>query len=101
MLSDKSPRPALELEPEVQRAHTNNWPLFAVRCVLLWLLRAFILLAVWNEIVRPLLLLSVNAPDSSPWLWLQTAHALFLALLVSAAGLDRPLCRPIQLAINR
>lgn len=67
-----------------------------VRFVLLWLLRAFLLVMAWNELVRPLLLLITPAPPYHDWLRLGWTPALAVALLISATGADRPIHRPIQ-----
>jgi hypothetical protein len=79
-----------------------SWPIVVVRFVLLWLLRAFLLMATWNELVRPILMTSIGAQnddgaDANTFFYLRTNTALVLSLIVSAGQFDRPVWKPLQM----
>ena len=69
-----------------------SWPMVVLRFVLVVLLRAFLLLAMWNELIWPLLpgMPAVVIGQLAP------LPAILVALLITVGGFDRPILRPIH-----
>lgn len=60
--------------------------MIVVRFVLVVLLRAFLIYAIWNELFLPLISLQAFRVRILP--------AILIALLLTISGLDRPILRP-------
>jgi len=81
------------LEFEAMGIDWAPWPVVLLRFLFLVLLRAFLILVFWNELLLPFAaLMRPNLSKAE----MPVVPAIAFAIVISLAHLDRPALRPIQ-----